>query len=589
MTLEQYFSIVLKQWKLIAISILLLGMGAYVGSKLTPRIYQATAIVEVELRSGDQVDVNSLLASQQLVQTVSQLAVSDPVLRAVASHYKGLNSQGLAQEVTANPRVNSQLFEIDVQDPSPTRAAALANGIAAALIQQQFQVMQQDNAQAQQQIQKDLDDTQLQINTIVSQLGPLQVEERLNPNAGLETQITFLQSQLVTLQQHYAESQAALAQLALSGVENGDVLRLVQTAQPPEFSIRPQVYLNTGAGLLLGLLLGMLLAVLFEQLDARVRSSASLTKLLNWPKLSTVWQADARTEELINLGAHTHNVKSYRILRTNIGFKEVDKPLRSILVTSAVSGEGKSTIAANLAMCMAKAGKTVLLVDANLRHPTLHKLFHLPADKMGLSNALLAIAQIQPCASPIHGVQSNAPPPLNFSLDPFIHTVDIPNLRVIPSGPLPPNPTELLGSKAMEQLLTAMRKIGNGVVILDASSLLGLSDAWILASKVDGTIVVVDITRAKKKNLKLLKELLAEARANVLGLVVNRQRYTRTDAPYSYNSHVGTEEPNRGMDTGNDAELSIPPLPQAASYVGGVNHSKAPPAASPSEQEAESK
>src|SRR2546430_11012905 len=134
MTLERFWTILVKRWMLIVICFLVVGIGTYTGSKLITPLYQSTILVQVALQAQNQSDVNSLLASDQLVQTESQLAVSNPVLQAVASHYKGLTSDHLTIEETSTARLNTQLIEIDAQNPSPTRAAALANDILPRLI-----------------------------------------------------------------------------------------------------------------------------------------------------------------------------------------------------------------------------------------------------------------------------------------------------------------------------------------------------------------------------------------------------------------------------------------------------------------------
>ena len=232
------------------------------------------------------------------------------------------------------------------------------------------------------------------------------------------------------------------------------------------------------------------------------------------------------------------NVEAYRILRTNLGFSMLDKQVHSILVTSAMPYDGKTTVAANLALFLAKAGKNTLLVDADMRRPGLHTPFHLSENTLGLSNAVVACSHMQFLA-PLPPVPQERMP---FSsgkdkpllLHPFMHSVGIPNLRVIPSGPLPPHPPELLDSKAMERFFRAITECGAEVIIFDTPPVLGLSDTSILASKVDGVLVVVDITRANKKHLKQMKAVLTQTGAHVLGCVVNKQRSRHKDAPYSY-------------------------------------------------------
>ncbi len=538
MTFEQYWAMLLKQWKVIVICFVVVGLGAYVGSKLmTPR-YQSSVLVQVSIRSSNSLVSNdNLLASDQLVQTEAQLVTSEPILHEVVSHYPGLTVQELAGEVTATPRASTQLFEIDVLDPSSRRAADLANEIARTLIKQQQQSIEQNNNQSQQQIQQDLTSTQQRITGVTNQIAALQAQ------GGNQTRIGVLQTQLHSLQQHYDQWETALAQLELAQAQSGDFLRIAQPAQPASRPAQPNVSLNTIGGLVAGLLLGMLLAVLFEQLDTRVHTTEALGELFDLPVLATIWRANsANREDVINPTGHNANNESYRILRTNIGFSVVDKPLRSLMVTSAVPRDGKSVTAANLAIFMAKAGKNTLLIDADLRRPTQHEKFNLPGDKIGLSNAILAFSTAVPpqspsqqfslLSSPLGSASTTSMP--TVSLDPFVHAVGIPNLRVMPSGPLPPNPSELLDSKAMERLFKGIEIYGAEVVIFDTPPILGLSDATILASKVDGVLVVADITRANKKNLKQVKEILTQANAHILGCVVNKQRPARHDRSYSY-------------------------------------------------------
>ena len=571
MTLEQYFSVLIKQWKLIIICFVLVGLGTYIGSRFTTRLYQSSALVQVAIRSSNNLaDINSLLASDQLVQTEASLAVSTSVLGEVASRHPGLTAGQLAGEATSTPRLNTQLFEIDVVDPSPTRAADLANDIATTLIKQQLQVIQQDNSQSQQQIQQDLDLTRQQIDTITSKISILQAK------GGNQVQIPILQTQLGGLQQHYNQWETLLAQLELTEAQSGNFLRVAQTAQPSLSPIRPNVLLNTAAGLLMGLLLGVLLAMLYERLDTRIRTPEVLSQLVNWPVLGTVWHAkSSKKEDVINPSNHDPNIESYRILRTNIGFASIDKPLHSLVITSAMPRDGKSMIAANLAIFMARAGKQTLLIDADLHRPTQHRLFNLPGDRMGLSNALLAFGlpglsksrtpsdlQFQnPALQALNSTTTD-----NLSLGPFVHPVGIPNLWVMPSGPLPPNPAELLDSKAMERFLVVIANCGVEVAIFDTPPLLGLSDASILASKVDGALAVIDMTRATKGKLEHLKAALAKTGVNVLGCVANKHRRSRNDSAYSYyyyqmDEQKGSEEQGGIDETTWHTGLQVPGAP----------------------------
>jgi Mrp family chromosome partitioning ATPase/capsular polysaccharide biosynthesis protein len=565
--IDHYWRILLKRWKLIVICFVVTGLAVYIISKIMTPLYQSTAVVQVAVSSNSgQADLSALQASDQLVQTEAQLALSDPVLREVASHYPGLTVDQLAQNASTTVKASTQLFQISVLDASPTRAAALANDIAGTLIEQQTRASLQKNAQSQQQIQQDLKQTQQQIASISSQIATLKAKN------GDGAQISALQVQLSSLQQHYTEWQSLLAQLELAQAQSGSFLLVAQNAQPASSSARPDVLVNTAIGLIIGLLDGLFLAILLEQLDTRVRTEEDLTKLIDWPVLATVWRPDASKdkkgslEDLVNPSAHSVNVEAYRILRTNLGFALLDKPLHTIMVTSAVPEEGKTTTAANLAIFMAKAGKKTLLIDADLRRPSISKRLHLPPDRMGLSNAIVACARFLSSASGSLWKSSMPFPTGDFSLNSYVHSVGIPNLQVVPAGPLPPNPPELLDSRAMESFQVALAGSGAEVIIFDAPPLLGLSDASILAAKVDGILLVVDIERANKKRLEQMKALLKQSEGRVLGCVVNKQRRKRKDMSYySYYYYRSDGESKSSQNSHDPVMVGASPLPKSTS------------------------
>lgn len=447
MLFAQFCRILIKRWVFVVICFLFMGLGTYIGSsRLTKPLYQSTTLVQAMVSNrgspqGSPFNNDNIVASQQVATTEVELVTTYPVLSAVAAQYPELSVDTLSKEVTATARSNTTLFEINVLDPSPTRAARLANSVATALIKQQLLLAQQNGAQ-------------------------------------------------------------------------GNFLSVIQSAQSSESPAQPNTLLSTAAGLLIGLLLGIILAVLVNFFDPRLDTKEAIAALLDWPLLGTLRQVASKE---VNPVGYKSNREAYGTLRNNIGLAAGDKPFQTLMVTSSIPDEGKSVVAANLAIFMAKAEKNTLLIDANLRCPMQHEHFNIPTHAMGLSNALSAFNM--PADS--HGdfdhktdvVPSNAFTTTNeLSLDPFVRLVDIANLSVMPSGPLPPNPPELLNSRAMEGLLAALSNCGAEVVIFDAPPLLDLADASILASKVDGTLVVVDITRANKGKLKQVKALLEQAR-----------------------------------------------------------------------------
>jgi protein-tyrosine kinase len=200
--------------------------------------------------------------------------------------------------------------------------------------------------------------------------------------------------------------------------------------------------------------------------------------------------------------------EQYRTIRTNIQFSSVDESIRTILVTSSGPEEGKSTTVANLAVVFAQQGKKVLLIDADLRKPTVHYTFQLD-NTAGLTNVLTKQTQLQKAAV----------------------TTLVDNLSVLSSGPIPPNPAELLGSKAMEEMLEAALEQFD-IVIFDTPPVLAVTDAQILANKCDGTILVVGSGKTQIEPAVKSKELLLSSKGKLLGVVLNRKN--AKDSQYYY-------------------------------------------------------
>jgi protein-tyrosine kinase len=200
--------------------------------------------------------------------------------------------------------------------------------------------------------------------------------------------------------------------------------------------------------------------------------------------------------------------EQYRTIRTNIEFSSVDEPIKSLLVTSSAPGEGKSTTVANLAVVFAQQGKKVLLIDADLRKPTVQYTFKID-NLNGLTNVLTK--------------QSSLSQAVNESL--------VENLSVLTSGPIPPNPAELLGSKAMEDLLEVAMKEYD-FVIFDTPPILAVTDAQILANKCDGSILVVNSGKTEIEPAMKSKEMLLSSKGKLLGVVLNQKN--AKDSQYYY-------------------------------------------------------
>ena len=268
----------------------------------------------------------------------------------------------------------------------------------------------------------------------------------------------------------------------------------------------------------------MSLAFLFENLDTTLHRTEQVRGIIGLPILGTIPTVKIRRLRgqgriAIYGNGDSPQEESYRLLRTNILSLKRGTPLRTLLTTSAERGEGKTTVVANLAQAMAQAGQLVVAVDADLRLPALHHLFKLSND-VGLSSIL------EGHVSPAEALQ---------------HT-KIPRLQVITSGPVPSNPTELLGTQQMAALLEILAQAFD-IVLLDTPSLLGVADALVLAPLVDGVAVVVALAQARREAVQAALEQSADVRDKLVGIIVNRAEQR---APYYAREHTTKEVDRRG-------------------------------------------
>jgi capsular exopolysaccharide synthesis family protein len=278
--------------------------------------------------------------------------------------------------------------------------------------------------------------------------------------------------------------------------------------------IAPRPKLNLALGLLVGLALGVGLAVLREVLDTRVKSPADLTERFKIPTLSVVGlHPQAKDQPLIvRDDQHSPRAEAFRRLRTNLQFVDVDNVPRSIVVTSALENEGKTTTACNLAIALASAGADVILVDGDLRRPSIAGYLGIEGS-VGLTNVL--IGQVE----------------LDDALQPWGTTG---RMHVLPAGVIPPNPSELLGSQHMQDLIVELE--GRGLVLIDAPPLLPVTDAAVLAAEASGALLVIRLGKTRREQVSHALAALHSVGAHVYGSVLNM---ARTKGPDAYNYGYG--------------------------------------------------
>lgn len=344
---------------------------------------------------------------------------------------------------------------------------------------------------------------------------------RLMRQAELNEKIYLLRSE------KYEESRIAEAG------KTADV-RIIDPAVPPPQPIRPNKKLNVMLAMFFGLGLGIAISFVIELLDNSIRTVEDLEKLKvnvlgtiptinpdeiarrmkrRGHKLTSEDRVRITSKLITNFSPKSPVSEAYRSLRTNILFANIDKPVKTLVVSSSATKEGKSTTVANLAITMAQMGSRILIIDADLRRPTMHSLFKLER-QIGLTNALLG----------------------TYTLDEVIKPTGVDNLDIITAGEIPPNPSELLSSNALRKALSIL-SARYDLILIDSPPVIAVTDAAVLSTRTDGVLLVVSSGYVTRREVLRALQLLNNVRANLLGVLLNGLDVKRIYGSYYYYYH----------------------------------------------------
>lgn len=332
-----------------------------------------------------------------------------------------------------------------------------------------------------------------------------------------------------------------------TGIDPSITLVTADSARLPQSPSSPNVPLALTVGAFVGLVVGVGYALLRFTLDRRIRSAEGVERETGLNVVGAIPEEKSFTADnrLIPFdGANTSSSKNVHLyavseavreLRTNIQFMDVDSPPRILVITSPLPGEGKSTTAANLAITLSASGQPVVLIDGDLRRPMVATIFHLIGDA-GLTDILAGRATVDDVAQPVGRTGA---------------------LRVIAAGKIPPNPSEILGSQRMRDLLHTLSE--DAVVIIDAPPLIPVTDAAVLSNRTDGAIIVTTVGRTTFDALKKAQQNLERAGGRALGVVLNRVPRKGSGAAYYGYQYTGTY-----YRTNDEAAADLVPAPAAA-------------------------
>lgn len=530
--LRQYATLIWHWSWLLILCAVAAGAAAYVASTFSTPIYQAASrvLINEARNAGGNANYQDILASQRIATTYAELMTRGPILDSVSSQL-GLERTRFNEEVTdisVSAVRDTQLIRIQVEGKSPAFVTAVANTLPLVFIDdiQEVQTARYAGSKTNLQNQLGILDDQIQ----QTQLAIAQIGEPQNPQNELE--LTRLRENLAQYQNSYARLLESYESLRLTEAQTVDTITLVEPALEPKAPVRPRILLNTLLAAIVGIMLALGAVFLMEFLDDRVRSPEELTRLLRTTWLGSISiipdvEKDEHTvRNLITFREPRHPIaEAYRGLRTNLQFSNVDKGLDTLLVSSANPGEGKTTTSANLAIVMAQMGRSVLLVDADLRRPVQHQFFNVSKGP-GLTDAILGA---------------------DLDFHQFVHETEVPNLSVITAGRTAPNPSELLSSRRMREL-TEQFKAHFDMIIFDAPPVLAVTDAQILGQMVAGMLLVVDVEKTQRKAAVRAVELLRQVDVPIVGAVLNRLSKSTRGYYYYYSDYYYRDEEGAAQD-----------------------------------------
>ncbi len=516
------FLAILRRRAWVIVLAVLLVPGAAVGlSLLQEKQYSASASLLFRDPQLDQKLFGSTFLedsvdpAREAATNVSLVSLDEVALR-TAGKLGGLTDDDVADRIDVAAEGQSDLVSVTATHTDPRFAARLANTFARQHIEFRQQADRQKIEEAEQLVRNEI--------------------AELESSGASEREVSSLKERL--------EQLTVLASLQTGNAE------LVQEAQPPDAPSSPNLLLNGVLGVVVGLLLGVGLALLLDRLDRRIRQPDEIEEIVRRPTLGVIPESSSLPREGADVNAlPPAEFEAFRIIRANLRYFNQSSHAGSVLITSAEPGDGKTTVAWNLAAAAANAGASVALVEADLRRPVLRNRLNVRTSA-GLSEVLAGAAALETAAVQVPITESNAGRGSLQSVD------------VIFAGPLPPNPTDLMDSERMEELLRRL-EIRYDAVFIDSPPVSVVSDAIPLMTRVGGVLVVSRLNRTSRDALARLANQLENLNARTLGVVVNGLSRRRRGYGYGY----GYGYDYAYAPGGGDKALQ----PSAAAYPDGRN------------------
>lgn len=502
MELRDYLNVLrIRKWIVIQ-AVVLVTLAAVVVSFLQAPIYEGKATILVSDRdTGAALLGNSLSdfanSPERAIQTQVQLMQLRPLAEdTIRSLGLKTTPEELLQRVNVEGIGQTNVVTISVIDSDPQRAADIANALALAYVDWSKETKRESIRAAANQIEERLDEARAEILA----LGEKIVDNRETDRNGQPIKDDQLSAELAIATDLYATLAEKLETLRVSEELEIGSGRVVAPAVAEPVATSPQPVRNALLAVVVGLVLGVALALLIEHLDNTIKSTDEAERLYAVPVLGHIpaekYSKDQKGRLAIVERSGSAAAEAYRVLRNSMDFISLEKQVRTVLVTSAAPSEGKSTVAANLASGLAQAGKKVVLVSCDFRRPATEQFFSLK-NSVGLSDVLAG----------------------RIALRDALQRPDEERLLILTSGAMPPNPSELLGSPRMQEVIESLEEWGDWVVI-DSPPLLAVADPAAVARWADGVLMVARGGVSTRDAAKKSRQLLDQVGANVVGVVI---------------------------------------------------------------------
>lgn len=497
MLIREYLSILWPRKSLIIALALVCSVAALLYTSSMDKVYTSEAEVLVDLSSTSADSPSTGTTAASMMQTEAVVATSTGVAQQTADELdSGETADQLLERVSVEVNPETNILNITARGATPGAAQELASSFATSYLDHR-----QDSTRTR--LTAEAEAIQTQIDDLNDEIAGLNEDIEASVDDAqrttLEGQVASLGEQVGLLQERLIDTGPA------TNLYAGEVIRTADRQSEP---VSASPVRMAGLGLIAGLMLGIALAFVEERMRDRLRRRADLESRSGAPVLAVVPKTSIRRSAPSQLVTESHPhgsaCEAYRTLRTGLLMAASRRPITTVMITSPSSDEGKTTAAANLGVVLAQAGKRTIVLSADLRRPRLHRLFDVSAEP-GLTNVLAGEVRASEVLQQV--VASD-------------------NLRLLPPGPIPNNPAELLGSEAMHRLMSYLRDTCD-FVLVDTPPLLDVADAAVMASTVDAVLLVASADRTTRADVEQARKLLDQVDANLIGTVLNRSDSSR--------------------------------------------------------------